>query len=975
MVTAGASAADALYPFTMTLRLALPLRTNWPVVLAIVLLCGLATSPMASTLRGNPPIARFAPTLDVYPQSFAVAHNPAGVVYVGNTDGVISFDGEYWSLIALPNREIVRSLQVDENGRVYVGGYNALGYLQTDAAGAEQFVDLTSRFDAVLNGREFADIWGIAVAADGVYFRALRDLFWWDPVTDSVRHWHYPGKFGAIAVGDRGVVVQFRDQGFKYRTGDDWTLLPGTATQKSLVYELTPLPDGGWLTLGVEGRWERLIDDRIEPIDMPSAMPPSSRFQAATSMPDGSLVFAGVDGEVFMLDADRQSLRHFQLTPSFLADVVPAADGGFLVAANDAIYRVGWPAQWSVLGAEHGLSGTLAASSWWNNQLYVSSSAGLYRLSSRPSGMPQFVPDPRMEQAYDLLGLSDTEALVAGNHQLWRIGGDRQLVSNELIYPRTLSTSKYWPGRVYIGTEAGLRIFDQGSGLLSQLPEQAMPVSARATTLVEASASTLWYGTERHGLWRVVLDLSGAPLSQQRVDAEVGLSVGIIPAANVARFRDGRLIATTAAGIFEYANAQFVATDLDGLAALRGAEEVLRLTETDDGVQWAYSHSRLWQRPVAGVWTEHLVRAMRAGAIETHLAAHDGGMLIVNTQSMLVLDSTLPIAAAQSPTVALRSAVRLNSDGTLVNLPLQSVSPLQLPHSMEGIRFRFALPDLRRAEAQSYQGRLEGYESAFSNWSRSHGYTYSRLSPGAYRLLVRARDSTGHISNMAPFAFEVLPPWYRTWWALCAWVILSVATIGALTLAIVRRRTRRLADDKQRLEAVIEARTAEIANANLQLQQMANLDGLTGVANRRRLDQYLAQVWLSSAGRPIALLLIDVDHFKHYNDAHGHIAGDELLKQLSALLAGCLRRSEDLLARYGGEEFLAVLPGADVEVAIAVAEAMCSTLALANLGATISIGVASALPVSTATTDLIERADRALYEAKRGGRNRIVVAK
>ncbi|HEX5755687.1 MAG TPA: diguanylate cyclase, partial [Arenimonas sp.] len=178
------------------------------------------------------------------------------------------------------------------------------------------------------------------------------------------------------------------------------------------------------------------------------------------------------------------------------------------------------------------------------------------------------------------------------------------------------------------------------------------------------------------------------------------------------------------------------------------------------------------------------------------------------------------------------------------------------------------------------------------------------------------------------------------------------------------------------LEAMVRTRTHELEAANSRLDSMAHRDGLTEIANRRRLDRFLAEAWQQCRARkrPISLLLIDVDHFKDFNDQHGHLAGDELLKRLAHALADCLRRGEDLVARYGGEEFMVVLPGADAGIAASLAESMRAAVEAAALGSTISVGHATAIPDGDAVEYLIERADHALYAAKQGGRNRVVAA-
>ena len=183
----------------------------------------------------------------------------------------------------------------------------------------------------------------------------------------------------------------------------------------------------------------------------------------------------------------------------------------------------------------------------------------------------------------------------------------------------------------------------------------------------------------------------------------------------------------------------------------------------------------------------------------------------------------------------------------------------------------------------------------------------------------------------------------------------------------------------------LRASQEELAHANLELRKLAALDGLTGIANRRRFDEAIDTEWQRARRRqaPLALLICDVDHFKHYNDSLGHPAGDLCLKKTAAVLTGQLKRPADLVARYGGEEFAILLPETGLDGALKLAEdcrrhleqlaqphpaAPCGTV-------TMSIGVAGALPGEGGSIEaLIAAADGALYEAKRTGRNRVAAA-
>jgi diguanylate cyclase (GGDEF)-like protein len=192
------------------------------------------------------------------------------------------------------------------------------------------------------------------------------------------------------------------------------------------------------------------------------------------------------------------------------------------------------------------------------------------------------------------------------------------------------------------------------------------------------------------------------------------------------------------------------------------------------------------------------------------------------------------------------------------------------------------------------------------------------------------------------------------------------------------------------LELRVQERTHELAQVSSQLQQvngslelLSREDGLTGVANRRRFDAYLADQMNVARryGRTLALVLCDVDSFKAYNDHYGHQAGDECLKQVAAALRSCCRRPADMAARYGGEEFALILPETELSAAVQIAEAARDAVAQLGIAhqksptapnVSISGGVATLLQVGGINAQqLIRVADQHLFEAKRLGRNRI----
>jgi diguanylate cyclase (GGDEF)-like protein len=305
---------------------------------------------------------------------------------------------------------------------------------------------------------------------------------------------------------------------------------------------------------------------------------------------------------------------------------------------------------------------------------------------------------------------------------------------------------------------------------------------------------------------------------------------------------------------------------------------------------------------------------------------------------------------------------------------------VRVPAGARELRVEYSLLSWQREAESRYRPWLVGYEPAPEAWEAQNFRVFGALPPRAYTLRVEAKDYAGFESAPLEIAIEVLPAWWQS-------VVFRGAAILFFVLAgplFDLRRVKRLSRQKRELEELVAARTSELAAANERLAHLSREDPLTGVANRRRLDEALEDEWRRAERHetPLAFLLLDVDHFKAYNDLLGHRAGDGCLAAVAAAGAAANTRAGARVAPNGGEEVAVLMPGADLAAALPSAEnarRRVEMLLISHPGSavaqvvTVSVGVACARPgVDTAApSELVEAADRALYEAKSEGRNRV----
>ena len=586
----------------------------------------------------------------------------------------------------------------------------------------------------------------------------------------------------------------------------------------------------------------------------------------------------------------------------------------------------------------------LSFAEWKHGVTFVATIFGLYRTNADGTRVARVNVRGRDPAAGTrIVYLSHGRLWLGGlDDGVWSMDPDGEprtvehLDSRRLTDPRVTTLANDRAGNLWIGTRNGLNRLDLATHKIERIRRQSSDQNALAngfiTTLLLDRLGRLWVGTEGGGLAILVRREAGRPVFQ-RIGIEQGL-----PDNNVDTLladRSGRL---------------WAATD-NGIAVIDPVSLRIRTLQRAEGLA------------ILSYW-------VGAGA-----KTKQGELLFGGQGGLTVIRPELYTPWTYHPPVVVTRAL---VGGKTVTLG--AGAPLVVQPDANSVSVEFSALDYSAPEQIEYAYRLEGFDSDWvSTDAASRLAAYTNLPPGNYTLHVSGTNRSGVWTEATlNVPIRVLPAWYQT--ILFKIIVALSAVLGIVFL--VQARTAYLRRRQRELEQQVWARTLELEESKLHIEQIAYHDALTGLPNRRLFNKELQKLITQSQrqSRPFLLLLIDLDRFKEINDTLGHDAGDAMLAETAKRMRGVLRES-DCLARLGGDEFAALIQdvigaeGDDLETADTLCPRIVECFDAAvpfngmEMKMSASIGIA-AYPISGETSEsLFKASDLALYEAKRSGRN------
>ena len=772
-------------------------------------------------------------------QNWAVVQDRRGVIYVANTSGVLEYDGVRWRMIGIPNESVAYSLALGKDGRVYVGAQGEIGFLAPDSAGSTRYVSLLDHVPP--EDRDFANVWKTLATSEGVYFQSPSRLFRWDGRHMDVWRPEHAFHLGFV-VRDR-LYVRAWKRGLMTMEADSLRLVPGGAAfADERVYVMLPHGEADVL-VGTRTRGLFRYDGQaFTPLTTEAdAFLLQNQLYSGAVLPGGALALTTMRGGAVLLSPSGRRLRVLDEAAGLPSNAVVAAavdrEGGLWLGTWNGLSRVEVASPLSFYDKTTGLSGTLQALARHRGRMYAATSDGVYVLEPATD-----VQDARFRsvpglKAHCLALLPTPNGLLAGC-----VGGAYQ-VDPERAAPvwagqtvTALQRARRDAALVYAGLSDGLALLRLQDGTWAGTRVEG--VGAEVRSIEEDRDGAVWLGTTYAGALRLRFrpDASAPPTV-----THFGREHGLPPDAIGVAALEGRVVLGTAQGLYRFVGADvtshagadtlFVPDSTLGTPFADGSRDVFRMVEAASGDVWMRSagETGVVRTSAEGApdWDAAPFRRARPPIVYALYPETDGVWAGGNSR-LLRYDASAAKRRASDPARGAGQAVRalvrrvstIGGDSLLFGGFGEEgalASPLRYEHN--ALRFAYALPSYDDVRANRFRHRLDGFDEAWSGWTDETRKDYTNLPEGRYVFRVQAVNAHGSESGEGAFAFTILPPWYRTWWAYGLLGAGLFGLVGGAAYGFYRHRTRRLKEQNAVLERHVAERTRALLDQKRVLER------------------------------------------------------------------------------------------------------------------------------------------------------------
>ncbi|MGC3945005.1 MAG: ATP-binding protein [Chryseolinea sp.] len=758
-------------------------------------------------------------------QNWAVIQDQQGLIYVGNTNGILEFDGVNWRLIKARGNSPVKSLAMDTHGRIYAGGVNEIGYLEPHQTGGMIFHSLLSELDD--SDKAFGDVWITHAIQDTIYFVSDTHLIRW--VNNKSRVWRE--KSIGFSWTARGTLwLQIEGKGLHRMTAKGPEKITAFDAGFSHQSVTTGIPNGknGW-TLITSDNNAYSVDELGALARIPTFKLPEGFVYRSTRLRDGHYALGCLDGGLYIVKPDGTIVSHYTrrdgLTSNTIVDVFVDAAGDLWLAADKGIMRVEWDSPFRRFDTFQGIDEEVNDVAIFQGRLYAATTSGLYVLSVDPTETQRrsFAKVPRMEYLTSDLEVVGDHLIIGNYFGLFAMSADGRI---SRLYDQNVHTLGASNSR------GDYLLFSTATSVIGELIKEGntwrrgtdtLALSGRPRRIERSRDGGIFIGTRYKGVFEISFNQQAkeprlADIKQViHYDTTRGLpsmvNAPMIVAGDLALIPSGGTVYHLDRNTAEFTPfvpimQHFQSKNAEIQLIERAGKDALWLTVNQNDITSLYEYKNgLLHKATAG--NRFLPQRLES------LFDFNGMSFFATGEGMVMYNQTHALTDSLPFATQIRR-VLVNRDSVVNSGHLSGERATQLGYKLNSPEFEFALPNYEQSETNEYQFMLEGYDDHWSRWSTQTHANFTHLPEGHYTFHVRGRSGYDKIATENSFSFVVLPPIYRTWWAFAVYALLLLLVVRSL----IERRSRKLELEKERLERLVSDRTKEVMVQAERLKEM-----------------------------------------------------------------------------------------------------------------------------------------------------------
>lgn len=740
-------------------------------------------------------------------QNWGIAQGKNGVLYFGNNEGLLSYDGSFWKKYELPNYTIIRSLKIDSKGRIYVGGQDEIGYFFPDANGILRYHSLNQLLPA--NERKFADIWNVELINDEVFFRSISTII---HLKDGIiklfkptSQWQFLSKANnQLFAQESGKGLLVYDNGY-WKPFCDAEILKGETIASVMPYSkdtlmLSTQKKGIFLiTKGVLIPKKTSVDniflnDRIYCVTAVN----NDWFAVGTA--SAGVLIINREGKLIQKYSSAEGLQKNYIRSVFIDNNknlwLGLDDGIDMIAINSAVKHI-YP--------DRNKQITSYAISIFNNKLYVGASNGLYAspidfneadLSLSKGAFTEI--KNATGQIWNLDEVNN-HLLIAHEDGFFVLNEDR---AEQVYYkPGTWlfqPVSDLFPsGDVIAGTYDGLQhIQFSDNKFISHGGISGLNESLRFLTY-DRNSNTIWASHPYHGVFRIEMNAGGKTIKKTTVFTDKNGLPSML--YNYVFYVKNRIVIAASDGIYEYDKSKnrFLPSVILN-PALKGLS-VQYLKEDKEGNVWFVTnknvgvvdfHKPIGDKPFSIIYLPEL-KGKVVGGFEKIYPVDAENIFIGATKGVFHVNYKKYRENINKPGVLLDEIRLINIKDSVifggyfisdneVSKRQDTKTPLKLSHNDNSLHFEFSSTLFEQKGNMEFTFQLVGFDKDWATWSAKSEKEYTNLPPGNYTFRVKARNNLGNESEIASYAFVILAAWYQSTWIYLSYFLAFIGLIYLL---------------------------------------------------------------------------------------------------------------------------------------------------------------------------------------------------